>query len=120
VGYLREARAQGDVLIVAINSDEQVSRLKGPGRPVNTLADRAIVLSELQCVDYVVPFDTPTVHDLLRAVRPDIYVKGGDYRREEVREYDLIRELGIDIRLLAHRPGLSTTEVLRRVREASR
>jgi D-beta-D-heptose 7-phosphate kinase/D-beta-D-heptose 1-phosphate adenosyltransferase len=118
VGYLREARSLGDVLIVAINGDAEVARQKGPGRPVYPLADRVTVLGELQCVDYVVPFEEPTVHALLRAVRPDVYVKGGDYRPEEVNEWDLVQELGLELKLLANRPGLGSTQVIEQLRDA--
>lgn len=120
VAYLREAKQLGDVLIVAVNSDEQVRIQKGQGRPIYPAAERMELLSELQCVDYVCVFDTPTVHDLLRALRPDVFVKGGDYRVEEINEYDLVQELGLDLRLLAERPGLGSTDVIERVRAASR
>ena len=115
VAYLREARKLGDVLIVAVNSDEQVRAQKGEGRPIYELSDRLDILSELQCVDYVIAFQEATAHDLLRALRPDIYVKGGDYRPEEVNEYDVVQELGLDLRILAHRPGLGSTEVIQRL-----
>ncbi|MHC5003478.1 MAG: PfkB family carbohydrate kinase [Planctomycetota bacterium] len=112
VAYLREARSRGDVLVVAVNSDRQVRALKGEGRPIYGEAERLEILAELQCVDYLTAFDEPTVHELLRAVRPDVYVKGGDYRPEEINEHDLVRELGIDLQVLAHRPGLSSSRVI--------
>jgi D-beta-D-heptose 7-phosphate kinase/D-beta-D-heptose 1-phosphate adenosyltransferase len=120
VAYLREAKQLGDVLIVAINSDEQVRVQKGAGRPIYPARERMELLSELQCVDYVCAFDTPTVHDLLRDLRPDVYVKGGDYRPEEINEYDVVQELGLDLRVLAERPGLGSTDVIERMRAASR
>jgi D-beta-D-heptose 7-phosphate kinase/D-beta-D-heptose 1-phosphate adenosyltransferase len=115
VAYLREAKKLGDVLIVAVNADEQVRAQKGEGRPVYALNDRLDILSELRCVDYVIAFEEPTAHDLLRALRPDIYVKGGDYRPEEINEYDVIQELDLGLRILAHRPGLGSTEVIQRL-----
>jgi D-beta-D-heptose 7-phosphate kinase/D-beta-D-heptose 1-phosphate adenosyltransferase len=118
VAYLREARTLGDVLVVAVNSDEQVRRIKGPGRPIYPEGERLEVLSELQCVDYLTLFHEPTAHDLLRRIRPDLYVKGGDYRPEEINEYELVRELGVELRVLAHRPGLSSTSVIERVWKA--
>ncbi len=118
VGYLREARGLADVLVVGINEDAEVRRQKGEGRPVYPLADRVTVLAELQCVDYVVPFPEPTVHELLRSIVPDVYVKGGDYRPEQINEYDLVQELGLELRLLADRPGLGSTQVIERLREA--
>ena len=119
VAYLREARRQGDALIVAVNSDEQVRAQKGEGRPVYPLADRLDILGELQCIDYLIAFTEPTVRGLLRALRPDIYVKGGDYRPEDINEYDVVRELGLELRILAHRPGLGSTQVIRRLTEAA-
>lgn len=116
VAYLREAKGLGDVLIVAVNSDEQVRVQKGEGRPIYNLSDRLDILSELQCIDYLIEFADPTVHELLREIRPDIYVKGGDYRPEEINEYDLVRELGLDLRIVAHRPGLSSTGVIEQSR----
>jgi D-beta-D-heptose 7-phosphate kinase/D-beta-D-heptose 1-phosphate adenosyltransferase len=116
VAYLREARAAGDVLIVAVNSDEQVRAQKGDGRPVYSAADRLDILSELQCVDYLTVFEEPTVHELLKTLKPDVLVKGGDYRAEDINEYDLVQELGLDLRILAHRPGLGSTQVIERLR----
>jgi len=119
VTYLREAKSLGDVLIVAVNSDEQVRIQKGEGRPVYNIGDRLDILSELQCIDYLIEFADPTVHELLRAIRPDIYVKGGDYRPEEINEFDLVKDLGLDLRIVAHRPGLSSTGVIEQTRPAS-
>ncbi len=120
VAYLREAKNlhENAVLIVAVNDDDGVRRLKGSGRPIYSEAERLEILSELQCVDYLVPFGEPTVHELLRAVRPEMYVKGGDYAPEEINEFDLVRELGIDLRILANRPGLASTTVIEKMRHA--
>jgi D-beta-D-heptose 7-phosphate kinase/D-beta-D-heptose 1-phosphate adenosyltransferase len=115
VAYLREARRLGDVLIVAVNSDDQVRAQKGKGRPIYAIGDRLDILSELQCIDYLIVFEEATAHDLLRAIRPDIYVKGGDYRPEEINEYDVTQELGLDLRILAPRPGLGSTQVIERL-----
>ena len=116
VGYLREAAQQGDLLIVAINDDAQVGRLKGPGRPVYPEADRLAVITELTCVNYAIVFAEPTAHELLRAIKPDVYVKGGDYAPEEINEYDVVQELGIELKLLANRPGLGSTQVIEQLR----
>lgn len=118
VGYLREARALGDVLVVAVNGDSSVRALKGPMRPIYAIDDRLDILGELACVDYLLAFDEPTVHDLLRRIRPDVFVKGGDYEREQIAEIDVVRELGLDLRLLANRPGLGSTQVIERLRTA--
>lgn len=115
VGYLREARQLGDVLIVAVNSDASVRALKGESRPVNSQNDRAEVLAALAAVDFVTVFDETTVAPLLRAIRPAIYAKGGDYTKEQVTEFGVVKELGIEMKILSHRAGMSSTEILQRV-----
>jgi rfaE bifunctional protein nucleotidyltransferase chain/domain len=116
VTYLRDAAKQGDVLVLGVNCDEQVHAMKGEGRPVYALDDRMTILGELACVDYVVSFDEPTAHELIEAVRPDLYVKGGDYSVEQINEHDLLSQLGIECRVLAHRPGLGSTDIVDQVR----
>jgi D-beta-D-heptose 7-phosphate kinase/D-beta-D-heptose 1-phosphate adenosyltransferase len=116
VAYLRDAREQGDVLVVGINCDEQVRLMKGDGRPVYDLNDRMAILSEFACVDYIVSFDEPMANELIAATRPDLYVKGGDYGVEDINEHPLLVELGIECRVLAHRPGLGSTDIVERVR----
>jgi D-beta-D-heptose 7-phosphate kinase/D-beta-D-heptose 1-phosphate adenosyltransferase len=116
VTYLRDAADQGDVLVVGVNCDEQVSIMKGEGRPVYGLSDRMTILSELACVDYVVSFDTPTAEALIEAVRPDLYVKGGDYEPAGIAEYPRLCELGIPVEVLAHRPGLGSSDIIDHVR----
>ena len=106
----------GDLLVVAVNDDDQVRAQKGPGRPIYQAGERLEILSELACIDYLTLFAEPTAHELLGIVRPDVYVKGGDYRPEEVNEYDVAQELGIEMRVLAHRPGLSSTRVIEKLR----
>ena len=116
VAYLREAREAGDLLVVGVNSDAQVAGLKGPDRPIFSQSERLEILGELRSVDYLVVFGEPTAHDLIRAVRPDLYVKGGDYEPKEIAEHDLLVELGIEVRVLANRPGLGSTAVIDRIR----
>jgi D-beta-D-heptose 7-phosphate kinase/D-beta-D-heptose 1-phosphate adenosyltransferase len=116
VAYLREARQLGDVLVVGVNVDETVKRLKGPGRPVNPLADRVEVLSALSAVDFAVPFAEATPHRLIEAVRPDVFVKGGDYTRETLPEADLVESLGGRVVLLPFVPHKSTTRIIERIR----
>lgn len=116
VAYLRDAKSQGDTLVVGLNSDDQVSAMKGEGRPVYGLSDRASILSELACIDFVVPFEESTAHNLIDAVRPDLYVKGGDYAPEEIVEYDHCVNLGVPVSVLAHRPGLGSTDIVEQVR----
>src|SRR5690606_36955826 len=90
VGYLEQARQQGDRLIVAINGDASVSRLKGPGRPINPVERRMAVLAGLKAVDWVVSFDDDTPERLLAQLRPDVLVKGGDYSKEQVVGWQIV------------------------------
>ncbi|HEY7224184.1 MAG TPA: D-glycero-beta-D-manno-heptose 1-phosphate adenylyltransferase [Micromonosporaceae bacterium] len=115
VQCLAQARDLGDRLIVGLNSDESVRALKGPGRPVNPAGDRARVLAALSSVDYVSVFGELTPQRLIRLVRPDVYVKGGDYGKG-VPERDLVAALGGRVEVLDLVPGRSTTGLLERVR----
>jgi D-beta-D-heptose 7-phosphate kinase/D-beta-D-heptose 1-phosphate adenosyltransferase len=117
VSYLREAAILGDILIVGVNCDEQVNAQKGEGRPVYGLQERMDILAELQCVSFVVPFKEPTAEELIRNVDPDLYVKGGDYSPEEINEYDLLLELGIECSVLSQRPGRSSSDVVAQLKE---
>src|ERR687894_2405276 len=94
VRYLEAARALGDLLVVGVNSDEQVRRLKGEGRPFVTARERAEVVASLRAVDLVTVFHEPTVAELLLAIRPDIHAKGTDYTEDPVPERDVIRSFG--------------------------
>lgn len=116
VDYLERARALGDALVVAVNSDRSVRELKGPTRPVNSEEDRARVLSALRAVDYVVIFDSPRATDVIRALRPALYAKGGDYTPESLNpeERSALHETGADIRILPLVPGHSTTTIIKR------
>ena len=115
VAYLEAARALGDRLVVAVNSDASVARLKGPGRPVNTLQRRMAVLAGLQSVDWVVGFDEETPERLLARVRPDVLVKGGDYARDEVIGRELVESWGGRVEVLAFVDDCSTTGILARI-----
>lgn len=115
VASLQEAAALGDLLVVAINSDASVCRLKGPMRPIVGERDRAALLAALGCVDHVLVFDDPTPHALLRSIRPDVLVKGGDYRVEQVVGREIVWEYGGQVRVVANVPGVSTTSILRRL-----
>ncbi len=118
IAYLNRAKALGDVLIVAMNSDESVRRLKGPTRPINSLEDRISVLSALSCVDYIIPFDADTPVGLIREIGPDIYVKGGDYTRETLPEAPVVEELGGRVEILPYIEDRSTTGIIERIRES--
>jgi D-beta-D-heptose 7-phosphate kinase/D-beta-D-heptose 1-phosphate adenosyltransferase len=112
VQYLQEARAQADVLVVGLNTDSSVRALKGTGRPVNPLEARAQVLAGLQTVDYVTVFDEATPLELIRLLRPDVLVKGGDYRKDEVAGGDFVESYGGRVHLANLRPGYSTTRLI--------
>ncbi len=114
VRYLQQARALGDALVVAVNGDASVRALKGPTRPVNGEADRAEVLAALACVDFVTVFHGERVTDLVRAIRPHIYAKGGDYTVDslDAGERGALNEVGAEIRILPLVPGKSTTSTL--------
>lgn len=117
---LRQAGQLGDVLVVALNSDTSARRLKGPDRPVNAEADRASVIAELSCVDYVIVFDEDTPDALLRRIRPDVYAKGGDYTPEMLSESAVVRALGGEVVILDYVPDHSTTEIIGRIRDVDR
>ncbi len=112
VAYLEEASALGDRLIVAVNDDASVARLKGEGRPVNGVAQRMRVLGALASVDWTVSFGEDTPESLLEAIKPDVLVKGGDYKVGEVVGADIVRRYGGEVRVLAHVPNLSTSAIL--------
>jgi len=116
VGYLEQARRQGDRLIVAVNADASVTRLKGEGRPINPVERRMAVLAGLEAVDWVVPFAEDTPENLLRAVRPDVLVKGGDYAKETVVGWEIVEEYGGEVRVLSFLDDCSTTAIVEKIR----
>lgn len=118
VSYLQRARKLGDLLIVGLNSDASCRQLKGPQRPLVTEKHRAAVLAALACVDAVVIFPEKRAHRFLGAARPDIYVKGGDYRPETLdpRERAVLTAIGAKIRILPFVPGFSTTGLIKKIR----
>jgi len=116
ISYLEEARQLGDRLIVAVNDDDSVRRIKGQGRPINGLADRLAVLSGLAAVDWVVPFEEDTPARLIGRVLPDLLVKGGDYRPQDIAGGDAVLANGGDVRVLSFRDGRSTSAIVDRIR----
>jgi len=112
VAYLEEAKSLGDRLIVAVNDDDSVRRLKGESRPVNALEDRMLVLAGLAAVDWVVPFADDTPAALIAALLPDVLVKGGDYRPEEIAGAREVLENGGEVRVLSFRDGHSTSRII--------
>ena len=120
VATLEGARGLGDALVVLLNSDDSVRRLKGAGRPVSTAEDRARVLLGLSCVDAVVVFEEDSPEAALADLRPDVWVKGGDYEGTDLPEAPLLRSWGGRVVLLPYLSGRSTTAVLQSTREAAR
>ena len=118
VQYLQEARAQADLLVVALNSDASIRTLKGDKRPVQPLDARAKVLAGLQAVDYVVVFDESTPLEVIKAIKPDVLIKGADYRKDEVVGAEFVEAYGGRVHLAALREGYSTTRLLERMRAA--
>ncbi|MGV9615337.1 D-glycero-beta-D-manno-heptose 1-phosphate adenylyltransferase [Nocardia xishanensis] len=116
IAYLDEAKRLGDILVVAVNSDRSVRRLKGPDRPVNAEGDRCAVLAALRCVDHVTIFDEDTPAELLRATEPDLYVKGGDYQPETLPESPIVRAYGGEVRVLGYLADHSTSAMIDRIR----
>ena len=112
VAYLEEAKSLGDRLIVAVNDDDSVRRLKGDSRPINALEDRMLVLAGLAAVDWVVPFADDTPAGLIAAVLPDVLVKGGDYRPEEIAGGREVLQNGGEVRVLSFRDGHSTSRII--------
>lgn len=119
VTYLNAAKAQGDVLVVALNSDAGVARLKGTGRPINPLDDRAAVLAGLSSVDHIVAFDEDTPAAVVAAVRPDVFVKGGDYTRDMLPEAPLVEATGGAVRILPYVEERSTSSLIERIRASA-
>ena len=117
VGYLDSARRQGDRLVLAVNGDESIRRLKGPGRPINPLERRMAVLAALEVVDWVVPFDTDTPEPLLEAIKPDVLVKGGDYSVDQVVGHEFVQGYGGEVKVLDFIDDISTTKIVERIRQ---
>lgn len=116
IAYLEQARRLGDRLVVAVNDDDSVRRLKGEGRPINPLSRRMAVLAGLASVDWVVPFAEDTPRELICAVRPDVLVKGGDYRPEQIAGHDCVTAAGGEVIVLDYVEGASTTGIITRIR----
>ena len=115
VRYLKGAAERGDVLVVALNSDRSVRALKGPGRPLMPQAERAEMLSALECVDYVTIFSEPNVEKILRALRPDVHAKGSDYTVHTVPERETVKALGGEVFIAGGPKVRSTRDVVKLV-----
>lgn len=116
VRYLQGAKALGDVLIIGLNTDASISRLKGSSRPIVPLEERAELLEALRCVDFVVSFDDDTPYALISELKPDILVKGGDYRLEDIVGRDVVEQHGGRVVIMPEEKGKSTTNIIERCR----
>jgi rfaE bifunctional protein nucleotidyltransferase chain/domain len=112
VRYLQGAKAEGDVLVVAINSDEQVQKQKGPGRPLVSQNERAELVAAIAAVDYVTIFNEPTVETLLLALKPDVHAKGTDYTKETVPEREVVRSYGGRIAIVGDPKNHSSSRII--------
>jgi len=118
VAYLQKAKSLGDILIVGMNTDASVQKLKGPDRPVNTLEDRAFVLAALKSVDYVIAFDEDTPINLITSLKPDILVKGGDYSLETIVGAHEVIESGGRVEIIPFVEGKSTTSIIDSIKKS--
>lgn len=112
VRYLQEARRQGDLLVVGLNSDSSVKELKGPTRPIQVEDERAEILAALGCVDYVTIFSEETPYDLIHLVQPDVLVKGGDWPIEQIVGHDIVLERGGEVKSLLFVEGRSSSNII--------
>jgi len=115
--YLRAAKREADLLVVAVNSDGSARRLKGPSRPVTPEAERVELLAGFACVDFVTIFEDDTVEPLLRALRPDVHCKGTDYTADSVPEAGVARELGIRVAIVGDPKEHATRDIIARLRD---
>lgn len=116
VDYLERARGLGELLVVGLNSDDSIRRIKGGGRPVNPVRDRARVLAGLACVNFILIFEEDTPYELIKIVRPHILVKGGDWTVDTIVGRNIVEELGGQVFSLELNPGYSTTNIISRIR----
>ena len=116
VNYLLKARELGNFLWIGLNTDRSVKKLKGNNRPINDESTRALLLASLFFVDAVTLFDEDTPIQLIDEVRPDLHVKGGDYKKEDLPEYDLVTEYGGRVEILPFMDGISTTALIQKIR----
>ena len=118
VDYLRKAANLGNILIIGLNSDESVHKLKGASRPINNQNDRAEVLSALSFVDYIAIFDEDTPLNLIKEIRPSVLVKGGDYKKEEIVGADVVLDDGGRVEIIDFVENKSTTNIIEKMKES--
>ncbi|HOV16482.1 MAG TPA: D-glycero-beta-D-manno-heptose 1-phosphate adenylyltransferase [Candidatus Cloacimonadota bacterium] len=117
VQYLEQAKKLGDILVVGLNSDASVRRLKGENRPINKQEDRALVLAALEFVDYIIIFEEDTPYELIKTVNPDVLVKGGDWKETDIIGADIVQAKGGIVLSLPLRPGLSTSKIIEEIKK---
>lgn len=115
LSYLNEAKSLGDILVIGVNSDKSVKRLKGENRPINNELDRVFMLENLKAVDFVFIFEEDTPYELIKIIRPDILVKGGDWKPEQIVGHDIVQALGGKTLSLNFEDGYSTTNLIKKV-----
>lgn len=115
IEYLKEAKKLGDVLIIGLNSDNSVKKIKGDNRPINSEEDRAEILSQLKPVDFVVIFNEDTPYELIKSIVPDILVKGGDWKIEEIIGSDIVIKNGGKVKSLKYFPTSSTSNIIKKI-----
>ncbi|MGH9548246.1 MAG: D-glycero-beta-D-manno-heptose 1-phosphate adenylyltransferase, partial [Terriglobales bacterium] len=115
IRFLKAAKEQGDVLALGLNSDASVRRLKGESRPINNENDRAEVLAALACVDFISIFDEDTPVEFIKAARPNVHVKGADYKPSDLAETPVVEALGGTVHIVALVPGRSTTSLVQKI-----
>ena len=118
IDYLSKARGMADILVVGLNTDASVRRLKGSTRPINDEYSRALMLASFVFVDYVVLFGEDTPYDLIKTLQPDILIKGSDYKPEDIVGYDIVKAKGGEVKTLDFLPGFSTTAIEKKIRES--
>ena len=116
VHMLREAKAQGDLLIVAMNSDSSVKAIKGPRRPIMPEIDRVELIAAMEMVDYVVVYDEPDPYDLIAAIKPNVLAKGGDWSPDKIIGADMVERDGGRVAVIPYLEGFSTTEIIERIK----
>jgi D-beta-D-heptose 7-phosphate kinase/D-beta-D-heptose 1-phosphate adenosyltransferase len=114
--YLLQARKLGDLLVVGLNSDDSVQRLKGPSRPINGEKERAFILASFACVDYVVVFEEDTPEELIKVVKPDVLVKGGDYALDQIVGADFVKANGGTVTTIPFVAGFSSTQIIEQLK----
>ncbi len=117
VSYLKQAKELGDILVLALNTDDSVKKLKGDSRPINNQQDRALVINELKSIDYVTFFSEDTPYNIIKTLKPNIIAKGGDYSPEQVVGKDIVESYGGKVEIIPFVEGKSTTNTINKMRE---